>query len=77
MAYDQGSLGALTVWWEEKLVYWTDLRKRTIKRAKMSGKMSGSGNCGQLNRDIAIDISELYTHIFRDIPRLCLFLFAR
>ena len=44
MAYDQGSLGALTVWWEEKLVYWTDLREGTIKRAKMPGKMR-SGNC--------------------------------
>lgn len=44
MAYDQGSLGALTVWWEEDLVYWTDLREGTIKRAKMPGKMR-SGNC--------------------------------
>ena len=43
MAYDQGSLGALTVWWEENLVYWTDLREGTIKRAKMPGKMR-SGN---------------------------------
>lgn len=44
MAYDQGSLGALTVWWEENLVYWTDLREGTIKRAKMPGKMR-SRNC--------------------------------
>ena len=38
VSHSQGSLGALDVWWEEKLIYWTDLRQGTIKRAKMTGR---------------------------------------
>ena len=37
VAYNQGSLGALDVWWEQQLVFWTDLRKGTIKRARITG----------------------------------------
>lgn len=38
VAHSQGSLGALDVWWEQELVVWTDLRKGTIKRARIAGK---------------------------------------
>ena len=37
VAHSQGSLGALDVWWEQQLVVWTDLRKGTIKRARITG----------------------------------------
>ena len=37
VAHSQGSMGAVAVWWKEQLVYWTDLSKGTIKRAKVPG----------------------------------------
>ena len=37
VAHSLGSLGAIDVWWEEQMVFWTDLRKGTIKRARISG----------------------------------------
>ena len=43
IAFSQGSVGAIAVWWKEQLVYWTDLRKGTIKRAKVPGDTSFQG----------------------------------
>ena len=40
IAFSQGSVGAMAVWWKEQLVYWTDLRKGTIKRARVPGAPS-------------------------------------
>lgn len=39
VAHSQGTIGALQVWWEEKLVFWTDLRQGAIKRARMPGRL--------------------------------------
>ena len=43
VAQSQGSLGALDVWWEEQMVFWTDLRKGTIKRARIGGEKLQEG----------------------------------
>jgi len=37
VAHSQSSVGALDVWWEQELVLWTDLRKGTIKRTRITG----------------------------------------
>ena len=37
VAHSQGSLGALDVWWEQELVFWTDSRRGTIKRSRITG----------------------------------------
>ena len=37
VAHSQGSLVALDVWWEQELVFWTDSRRGTIKRARITG----------------------------------------
>ena len=40
IAHSQASTGALGVWWEKQLVFWTDLRKGTIKRARIPSMTS-------------------------------------
>ena len=38
IAHSQAAMSALGIWWEQHLVFWTDLKQGTIKRAKIPGK---------------------------------------
>ena len=49
VAHSQGAMGGLGVWWEKQLVFWTDLRQGTIKRARIPGGTAAKViNCGKL-----------------------------
>ena len=49
VAHSQGAMGGFDVWWEKKLVFWTDLRRGTIKRARIPGGAAAKVlTCGRL-----------------------------